>query len=276
MFGRKRENRVAQPYTRLAQIYDYVMRHVDYVQWADYIEAVFARHSLSPTRVLDLACGTGSMALELRKRHYRVYGADGCREMLDVAEEKFRKAGQNVEFFHRNLLDLSGLPRFEAALCLYDSVNYLMTIEDVAVALREVHKLLLPNGIFVFDVCTESNSLRYFRKLTDKDGGDGFTYVRESFYRNGIQFNRFKIRFKQTDESVEEEHRQRIYALSDILTALEQSPFSLEGTYDGFGFCGPDEDSDRVHFVLRKVGERGHFDRLSASNVARRDESSVE
>lgn len=253
MFGIKKEKRRAKPYTRLAEIYDYVMRHVDYVQWADYIEAVFARHDLAPSRVLDLACGTGSMALELRKRHYRACGADGCREMLDVAEDKSRKAGRNVEFFHRNLLDLSDLPRFEAALCLYDSINYLMTIEDVALALREVHRILLPNGIFVFDVCTETNSLRYFRRLTDRDSGDGFTYVRESFYRNGVQFNRFDIRFNQTDESVEEEHRQRIYALSDLLTALDQSPFSLEGTYDGFGFRGPDRNSDRVHFVLRKV-----------------------
>ncbi|MDE2999842.1 MAG: class I SAM-dependent methyltransferase [Gemmatimonadota bacterium] len=255
MFTRKREKRRAQPYTRLAEIYDYVMRHVDYVQWADYIEAVFARHNAAPPRILDLACGTGSMALELGKRNYRAYGADSCREMLDVAVDKTLKAGQNVEFFLRNLTDLSGLPRVEAALCLYDSMNYLMTIEDVALALTEVHGILLPDGLFVFDVCTETNSLRYFRRLTDKDGGDGFTYVRESFYRNGIQFNRFDIRFKQTDESVVEEHRQRIYALPDILAALEQSPFSLEGSYDGFGFRGPDEDSDRVHFVLRKVGE---------------------
>ncbi len=263
MFGRKRENRVAQPYTRLAEIYDYVMRHVDYVQWADYIEAVFARHNVAPPRVLDLACGTGSMALELRKRNYRAYGADNCREMLDVAMDKTAKAGQNVEFFQKNLMDLSGLPPVEAALCLYDSMNYLMTIEDVAQALREVHRILLPNGIFVFDVCTETNSLRYFRRLTDKDGGDGFTYVRESFYRKGIQFNRFDIRFKQTDVSVEEEHRQRIYALPDLLTVLEQSPFSLEGTYDGFGFCRPDEHSDRVHFVLRKAGAGNALGRVT-------------
>ncbi len=233
------------------------MRHVDYVQWADYIEAVFARHQATPSRVVDLACGTGSMALELRKRAYLASGADNCREMLDVAQEKTRRSGHSVEFFHRNLLDLTGLPRFEAALCLYDSMNYLMTIEDVARALEEVHTILPPQGIFIFDVCTETNSLRYFRKLTDRDRGDGFTYVRESFYRNGIQFNRFKIRFTRTDEAVEEVHRQRIYALPEMQAALEQSPFSIEGAYDGFSFCAPDEGSDRVHFVLRKIEQGG-------------------
>ena len=232
------------------------MRHVDYVQWADYIEAVFARHYATPSRVLDLACGTGSMALELRKRAYLASGADSCREMLDVAEDKTRRSGHSVEFFHRNLLDLTGLPRYEAALCLYDSMNYLMTIEDVARALKEVHTILQPHGLFIFDVCTEANSLRYFRKLTDRDRGDGFAYVRESFYRNGIQFNRFKIRFERTDEAVEEVHRQRIYALPELQAALAQSPFSMEGAYDGFGFRAPDEGSDRVHFVLRKT-EKG-------------------
>ncbi len=271
MLGRKKNPSTVQPYTRLSEIYDYVMRHVDYVQWADYIEAVFARHNATPSRVLDLACGTGSMALELRKRAFLASGADSCREMLDVAEDKTRRSGHSVEFFHRNLLDLTGLPRYEAALCLYDSMNYLMTLDDVVRALKEVHAILLPHGLFIFDVCTEANSLRYFRKLTDRDRGDGFRYVRESFYRNGIQFNRFKIRFERTDEAVEEVHRQRIYALPDMQAALEQSPFSLEAAYGGFGFRAPDEGSDRVHFVLRKIEERGaarHRTRGSTDEVS--------
>ena len=136
--------------------------------------------------------------------------------------------------------------------------------------MKEVHAILLPQGLFMFDVCTETNSLRYFRKLTDKDRGDGFRYVRESFYRNGIQYNRFKIRFTRTDEAVEEVHRQRIYALSDMQAALELSPFTLEGAYDGFSFCAPDEGSDRVHFVLRKI-EKGVVARRGTCGSAAAD-----
>ena len=251
MFRRKPTEEAVPPYSRLASIYDYVMRHVDYVHWADYIESLLVRHDLAPGRLLDLACGTGSLALEFWKRGYRVSGADGSREMLDVAEEKARKADANIAFHHKNLLHPGGLPRAEGVLCLYDSLNYLMTLEEVSQALEGIRETVEPEGLFIFDVCTETNSLRYFRDMTDRERGDGFSYTRRSTYEGGVQLNRFEIHFPDTHEVVCELHRQRIYPLSDIERALEASPFTVEGAYDGFGLSPPTELSDRVHFVLR-------------------------
>ncbi len=251
MLRRKLERREALPYSRLASIYDYVMRHVDYVHWADYVESLLRRHGLVPVRVLDLACGTGSLAVELGKRGYKVVGADGCEEMLAVAREKVRMVGHDVSFYHQDLLHLEGLPQVEWVLCLYDSINYLMTLEEVSRALEEIHGVVQPGGIFIFDVCTETNSLRYFRDMTDKDRGNGFSYTRRSYYNNGVQFNRFDIYFTDTQEEVCEVHRQRIYPLSDVEGVLEASPFRVEGAYDGFGFSPASDQSDRVHFVLR-------------------------
>ena len=238
------------PYSRLAQIYDYVMRHVDYVHWADYVESVFDRHDLSPVNLLDLACGTGSLAIELRKRAYRVSAADASSEMLAVAAEKVRVAGYDIELYHRDFLNLPGLPRFDTVLCLYDSVNYLMTQEDVRTALDGMHGIVVPGGALVFDVCTETNSVRYFRDMTDRDQGDGFRYVRRSSFEDGVQYNRFEIEFSDSEETYSEEHRQRIYPLGDIQEAIDASPFNLLGAYDGFGFSPASEKSDRVHFVL--------------------------
>ena len=239
------------PYSRLATIYDYVMRHVDYVHWADYVESLAERHGPSPTRVLDLACGTGTLAVELGRRGYDVSGADGSAAMLVVAEEKAEAAGFDIAFHHKDLLRLRDLPRFEWVLCLYDSLNYLMSPDDVSRALSEMHGVVEPGGLLVFDVCTESNSLRYFRDMTDRDQGKGFSYVRRSTYHEGIQYNRFDIHFDPPGEDVREVHRQRIYPLSEIEEILASCPFQVEGRYDGFGFSPPDERSDRVHFVLR-------------------------
>ena len=47
------------PYSRLAGIYDYVMRHVDYVHGADYVESVFQKHDLSP---VSLSKGPGQLS----------------------------------------------------------------------------------------------------------------------------------------------------------------------------------------------------------------------
>ncbi|MDP6776413.1 MAG: class I SAM-dependent methyltransferase [Candidatus Latescibacteria bacterium] len=248
----KPTSREVDPYSKLASIYDHVMRHVDYVHWTDYVESLAVRHGAKPLRVLDLACGTGTLALELGRRGYDVSGADGSAAMLEVAQEKAAAAGVDIAYHHRDLLWLRDLPQFEWVLCLYDSVNYLMSLDDVSRALVEMQSVVEPGGLLVFDVCTESNSLRYFRDMTDRDQGKGFSYVRRSTYHEGIQYNRFDIQFEVPREDVCEVHKQRIYPLSEIEIALASCPFTVEGRYDGFGFNAPGERSDRVHFVLRR------------------------
>ena len=251
MLKPRKQTESVTPYSRLARIYDYVMRHVDYVHWADYVETVFQHHDLGPARLMDLACGTGSLAIEFRKRAYHVTGADVSEEMLAVARDKARAVGYDIAFHHCDFMHLEGLPQFEAVLCLYDSMNYLMTIEDVSAALAGIHKIVQPGGTFVFDVCTESNSLRYFRDMTDRDQGDGFSYIRRSTFEDGVQHNRFEIRFDDADQVFHEEHRQRIYPLEAIWQEVEGSPFSCLGAYDGFELTRPNDRSDRVHFVLQ-------------------------
>ena len=239
------------PYRRLASIYDHVMRHVDYVHWASYVESLFGRHHVSPVDVLDLACGTGSLAIELHRRGYHMQGADACREMLDVGEEKAKQLGYAIAFYHRDLRDLCGLPACDAVLCLYDSMNYMMTLDDMAEAFAQMYRVVKPGGICAFDVCTESNSIQHFNDLREEDSGNGFTYVRHSYFEDGVQYNRFDIHFEDTDEMVEEIHRQRIYPLKAVEEVLETSEFEVECAYGGFGYAKPTEMSDRVHFVLR-------------------------
>lgn len=248
---RQEEKAFATPYSKLASIYDFVMRHVDYVHWADYVESVLDRHRLLPTRMLDLACGTGTLTLELAARGYRMSGTDGCGEMLEVARRKAVEGSYDIPFHHRSFLDLVGMERHDCAVSLYDSVNYLMNLDDLAQMLNGVHEVVHRGGLFVFDLCTVTNSLRYFRNMREREKGDGFSYTRHSYYEDGIQYNEFKITFNSPKIVVHELHQQRIYALSDVEPVIEASPFSLEAAYDGFGFCEPTERSDRVHFVLR-------------------------
>jgi SAM-dependent methyltransferase len=227
------------------------MRHVDYRAWADYVEAAFAQHGANPIHVLDMACGTGTMALELSRRGYAMSGADASEAMLAVARRKVEAAGRAIPLHTADLRRVEGLPAFDAVICLYDSMNYMMSPEDMAQALRQVRPLVRQEGLFVFDVCTEANSMRYFRDMTDREVGDGFAYVRHSFYREGIQTNDFTIRFQASGESVRETHRQRIYPVRTVLETVAASDFALLGAYEGFTFHTASEESDRVHFVLR-------------------------
>ena len=67
-----------QAYDGLAAIYDYVMRHVDYVAWANYIHSLLQRHGHHVHRLVELACGTGNATFELQRLGYDIAGYDAC------------------------------------------------------------------------------------------------------------------------------------------------------------------------------------------------------
>ena len=244
-----------QPYHALAQIYDYVMRHVEYDKWASYIHSILQRFEHYPRNLVDLACGTGNIALELRSLGYEVSGVDRSASMLQVGREKCRQAGADIEFLQRDLRRLDGLGEtFDAAVCIYDSFNYLLTLTEIQQTLDQIHSILRPDGLLIFDVCTEQNSLRYFNAVRDTESGPGFTYSRHSYYdRAGhLQMNHFRLRFEGREGVWEEVHTQRIYPLKQIIAQIEDSPFDLRGTFSGFTFNSGSERSDRIHFVLHR------------------------
>ena len=64
-------------YEALAGYYDELTEDVVYNKRADFIEKLMGRSRIPVRTVLDLACGTGSLTLELYKRGVDIYGIDG-------------------------------------------------------------------------------------------------------------------------------------------------------------------------------------------------------
>ena len=244
------------PYQGLAPIYDYVMRHVDYDEWAAFIRDVFARHDPEAKHLIDLACGTGNVSSELSLLGFSITGADLSEAMVRIAQEKAALRGDDSEFVQRDLRALSGLGPFQGAVCTYDSFNYLLELEDIDEALGQIIRILKPGGLFVFDVCTERNSLTYFSDMRDRESGPGFTYERHSYYETNVrlQHNDFEIRFEGDETLYKESHVQRIYRLADIEQRIKASPFELVELLAEFTFNPGSEDADRVHYVLRAPG----------------------
>src|SRR3954447_7064995 len=83
------------------------------------------------TRVLDLACGTGRVALALAAAGHRVTGVDAAPAMLALAQAKAAAAGQSVRLVTAHLQALPGpemLGQFNLAVCAINSFGYLTTI----------------------------------------------------------------------------------------------------------------------------------------------------
>src|SRR5687768_8161347 len=77
-----------------------------------------------PEHLLDLCCGTGQLDHVLHTIGYNVTGIDASQEMIRFA----RTNAPACEFIVADVRDFSVPESFGAALCMYDSLNHLMTL----------------------------------------------------------------------------------------------------------------------------------------------------
>lgn len=245
------------PYSQLARIYDHVMRHVDYRRWADYIQSVFARFEAAPKDLLELACGTGAMACILDDRGYRMTGIDRSASMIAVAKRKALDGRRDIRFQAGDMVRMPVPGPYDAALCLYDSINYVVDEADIAAMLNGLRGVLRAGGLFVFDVCTEINSRRYFHNQVDQESDGDYSYIRRCEYlpETRIQVNEFQITFNREGKrcTTRERHEQRIYPVARLAEICRESGYQVLGAFDGFSFEDASEKSDRVHYVVRPV-----------------------
>ena len=236
------------PYTSLAAFYDRIMDHVDYVYWADYIEDLFKMYGPGIHRVVDGGCGTGSLIRVLKNRGYGIVGFDRSFEMIRMARKKTRSP-----LWRGDLRALSLAREWEAFLCLYDTVQYLMP-EEMVLFFRSVKNSLRKGGLFMFDVVTENHVLKDWVDYLDIERGNDWDLIRRSWYdrKERCLHTEFEVFFFREKNVCREHHIQKIYSLEEFQRIAEMSGFRLVGRFDGYTFNSGDETSDRVHFVLKR------------------------
>lgn len=133
-----------KPYVGFAEVYDQVMADVPYGLWLRYIKGIWANFACSPRTVLDLACGTGNLSLLLARDDYEVVGVDASSSMLEVARRKFAAEGFKSDFRLGDMKDFQLDVPVDAAICVFDSLNYLLEPQHVQSAFCCVTALSIP------------------------------------------------------------------------------------------------------------------------------------
>jgi len=124
------------------------------------------RSEMEPSDVvLDIGCGTGSLALRLADSAAEVHGLDVSSEMVRIAREKARTARATTVHFHTGPFDET-FDAFEPesldGICAYSLLHLL---EDRAEALFHIHRLLKPGGFFVSSTVCLGESWAPYRPL---------------------------------------------------------------------------------------------------------------
>jgi ubiquinone/menaquinone biosynthesis C-methylase UbiE len=245
------------PYTELAEIYDHLMDHVNYPEWADYLTQIIKRFKGPQKTILEIACGTGNISIELYKRGYNVIATDISKVMLTIAAKKFHEQRIPLTLFVSSMTAIPLIHRYDIVTCIYDSMNYMKTEKDFIGTLNEIARVTEPEGLFIFDVCTKRNSEMFFDNQTMIDKYGNITYERMTkFHRmTSIQENYFVIHKNGTMYT--ERHCQKVYSLAQVARMIKKTPFVEVARYDDQTFHLGTEQSERVHFVLLKGDTKG-------------------
>ncbi len=112
--------------------------------------------------VLDVACGTGDLSLELRTNaKATVIGTDFCRPMLAVAHQKNAAANASIPYVESDAMDLSFADNAFDAVTIAFGLRNLPNFEN---GLRELNRVLKPGGTLAILECSHP-SLPGFRQL---------------------------------------------------------------------------------------------------------------
>jgi SAM-dependent methyltransferase len=213
MSERQRPLHPAQPdwvYEKFAEIYDLLVfqRFSDLAH--ERCERFLADSELSVSRLLDLACGTGHFALRMAAHGVEVTGVDAARTMLSRARRNAR-GKRNPRWIRGRFTDFRAPGRFDLVTCWFDSLNHLLSDDEMVKCFRRVRSHLTPGGAFLFDVNTpvgfrhgwRSASYRSHERysihqhgLTDAAAEFGWLEF-EVFVRRGKRYERYQLPFIQ-------------------------------------------------------------------------------
>lgn len=245
-----------EQFARFARHYDRFMWHfVDYRGWVDYVEAIFRHYRLIPHTLLDVACGTGIPTILLARRGYRLTGVDRSAAMLAVlAAGRGELPITTVQADMRNFT--VEFPH-DAAISLYDSVNYLLTEADLVSCFRCVRQALRPGGLFAFDMNTIYGLAEFWgTRTTTRDVGP-VRSVWENRWDARERISTLRLIFWEEVEAgkpgprFEEVHQERGYSEAELRRALAAAGFGRVDIYQHGGFTPPGPATMRIMVVAQ-------------------------
>jgi len=219
------------------------------------LESLLLPYLPSRARILDLCCGTGQLAQALAQRGYQVAGIDGSEEMIRLA----RMNAPDVEFVVEDARIFSLPAVYHAVVSTYDSLDHIMSLEELSRVFRNVYGCLQQGGVFLFDLNTEQGYKARWRSSFGIVEDDHVCVVRTSFDEDE-KVGRTAITIFRLDGVVW--HRsdvtllQRCYSEPEIRSVLERTGFTDIQTFDAQYDLGSSREVGRIFFLGRK-GNRG-------------------
>jgi len=135
-------------YQQSAACYDRIYAFKDYRAEVERLtELVGPDLSPDASRLLDVACGTGKHLEHLKTRFSRADGLDLSAELIAIA----RQRNPELRFHTGDMRSFEVDARFDLITCLFSSIGYMTTVDDLHVAIACMTRHLAPGGVLAIE-----------------------------------------------------------------------------------------------------------------------------
>ena len=237
-------------YDRYAEIYDLSGQISFSLRMIPYLQQILEERGFTGQAMLDLACGTGTVALAFARQGWRAYGVDASAAMLAQARRKAAEVDLPLLLSQQDMRTFSLPERVDLITCLFDSLNYLQTAEELQLTFTRVAGHLKKGGLFICDM----NTIRALAEIWDHhtyfSESDELSVIMQSEYDE--EAHRAAVRLvafhKQGElyERIEETHVERAYAEHVVEAAMERGGLEVLARYECFTFEPPTSQSPRI------------------------------
>ncbi len=202
--------------------------------WADWylpaalpaLDRLFFSRVPVGSQVLDVCCGSGHVTRELVRRGYRVTGVDASAGLIAIAQREMPDVDWRVQDARHLRLE----NQYAAALSTFDSLNHVLTPEELQQIFESVRNTLQPSGLFVFDMNLDEAYRTDVQRWTADVNDTTVSLVRGSYEPSSKMACTELVWFvkNETDEGWKQYRsavEQRSYAQTEILATLGTAGF---------------------------------------------------
>jgi SAM-dependent methyltransferase len=236
------------------------MQDVPYDQWVSFVKTVKEKYVDSDTNfsVLDVACGTGELAIRFAIEGWKVTGVDLSETMLAVAHEKSMSRGVSVPYYEQNMTELDGFSGVDCVTIFCDSLNYLRTEEEIKSTFKSVNEQLSQQGLFLFDVHSLYKMTDIFMNATFTSLEEEMAYIWNCFPGEEPNSVEHELSFFVLEDDsglysrFDELHYQRTHNIDRYKQWLDEAGFTLLSVTGDFSINQLEDHAERIFFVAQK------------------------
>ena len=241
-------------YGIFASYYDLLTGNVDYKEYAKRIDELVAKHGGKRGKLVDLACGTASLSLELEKLGYTVTGCDLSCDMLTYAAQKKYSQGSRITLVQQDMTALSLPGRADVFVCSLDALNHLECLIFVEMTFARVAKYMKKDSLFIFDMNTVYKHKHVLADNAFVFDTDEVFVTWQNEYNDMERSVLITLDFFVPDEEenfqrYSESFKEMAYSVDEIEKSLDNAGLRIIEMYDDLTNDLPHEKTERILFV---------------------------